>query len=99
MKKIELEMSVEEFKSLSESGSGESRGIVDWDKVLNELNGRVVSFNLVKKKVKEEYGKRLYYSEWTGVIERRVDNKELEVESSKLLSGGRRRRFWLIRVL
>ena len=97
MKEINVEISVDEFRKLSEgSGSGGSSGIVDWDKVLGEIDGRVVSFNSMKKKVMSDYGKLLNYSEWTGVLERREAKGRIRVESKKLLSGGRRKRFWIV---
>jgi len=96
-KKEIIEISVEEFKSMSEK---ENSG-VNWDKVLGDLSklNKVVDFNYVKDKVKKEYKSNLYRSVWMGVLERREEKKEIEVISKKLKVGNRLRRYWLIKML
>ena len=91
------EMSLEEFKNLSEVESG--RKIVDWEEVLRHFSGKVVLFEDVKRYVQEKYGKYLWYSEWRSIAERYGMKKDYVVMSKKRLVNNRVRRLWYIEVV
>ena len=90
------EMSLEEFEKL-EGIERVNRGIVDWDEVIRNFKGKKVDFKKVKEYVREKYNKILYYSEWEGVVERRV-MRGMNVKSKLMRDkrSGRIRRFWYI---
>ena len=90
------EMSLEEFEKL-EGIERVNRGIVDWDEVIENFRKKKVDFKKVREYVKEKYNKLLYYSEWEGVVERRV-MRGMNVKSKLMRDkrSGRIRRFWYI---
>ena len=91
------EMSLEEFKNLSEVQTG--RKIVDWDEVLKHFNRKVVLFEDVKKYVQQKYKKYLWYSEWKSIAERYALKKGYVIMSKKRLVENRVRRLWYIEVI
>jgi len=91
------EMSLEEFKNLSEVQTG--RKIVDWEEVLRHFSGKVVLFEDVKKYVEKKYGKYLWYSEWRSIAERYALKKGFVILTKKRLVENRVRRLWYIEVI
>lgn len=92
------EISIEEFESLSEDESSNSK--VNWDELLEGLEGKIVGFRDVKEKVMKDFKKVLYRSEWERVCD--INGSEMvgskfEIRSKKLRVNNRLRRLYLVR--
>lgn len=91
------EISIEEFEELREDEV--SKGIVNWESVLENFEGRVVSFKDLSDYVKKEYKKVLYRSEWDRICDVCEVNEKskYEIVSKKLNVGSRLKRLYVIR--
>jgi len=75
-----VSLSLEEFRTLKPAPKGGKRKkIVPWDKIIEELRGRIVTFDDVKEIV-QKYKKKFHHSEWYRIVTRMQEKLGIPVE-------------------
>jgi len=75
-----VSITVEEFRNLKPAEKGKGRKkLVPWDEVIEQLRGRIVTFDDVKKIV-TKYKEKFHHSEWYRIVKKMTDKMGIPVE-------------------